>query len=37
MHTYARIMQAMEDRPVGLLLYYPRLQNHRQWMASPPS
>jgi len=37
MHTYARIMQKMENRPVCLLLYYPRLQNYRKWMASPPS
>ena len=37
MHTYARIMQKMEDRPVCLLLYYPQLQNYRKWMASPPS
>lgn len=33
MQTYARIMGAMENRPIRLMLYYPQLKNYRQWTA----
>lgn len=33
MQTYARIMGALENRPIRLMLYYPQLKNYRQWMA----
>jgi ATP-dependent exoDNAse (exonuclease V) beta subunit len=37
MECYAQILQAMENRPVSLMLYYPQLKSHRQWMTERPA
>jgi ATP-dependent exoDNAse (exonuclease V) beta subunit len=38
MQMYGKLMQAMEKRPVCLLLYYPQLKAYRKWMLpSQPS
>jgi ATP-dependent exoDNAse (exonuclease V) beta subunit len=33
MACYARIMRGMENRPIRLMLYYPQLNNYREWAA----
>lgn len=33
MAGYARVIGAMENRPIRLMLYYPQLKNYREWAA----